>query len=946
MVRKQKKVVTLSLFFMFLLNSMIPGVADVITEGDELGAAQAPQLEITEPAGAVVDTSIVIEEGGSADDTTPSITDETNPAPAAQTPADTMEGTVGSVADGAEGEADATETVATEDEILEVDEVMAATDASEDASGERNPDDGDDDASEAPATAPTATFRASMGTLSVTTDIVLSSTNDIEVNSEESLREAISRATSEENTVIVLTGSFAISNTVEVENKNLTLRISKDTTITSNAGTALAISGGAVRIEGAGDTSMVQRGSTEDGALVTATNGANVTLAGVTLDGNKDKITSTGSLLSVTGEGTTATLEEGATIQNNKGDINGAGVSVSDGGTLTMKEGSTVQGNHAAGKNFLTAPNGGGVYVGKDGTMVMEGGSIKDNKTTAIFSGKEQSYGNGGGIAVEGGSATITGGTISGNNAQGGGGVAAIGLENGPLTHLNVGGYAVIENNTSMRGGGIYATGPNSSMINPDVNDVRTHVLISGNALIQKNKTTSTNGGAGIYIQDRALLSATGGTVSENETTEGGYGAGIRIDDNFGYVTELSGMVIVGNVSDRSGGGIYVTSMSAMNEGDAPTLILKDVVLSNNEAVYGGAGLNAENFSVTIDNSRITDNANTKYNGGGGIHMQGMGSDLQLTISSSEISGNVTEGGSGGGIYASGVKDVSITGTAIADNTAGGNGGGIFINESWLGTNLTINDSEITNNSASRGGGGIALFGEIQANLTNTTIKANTSEGGGGGIYADSTKTGTNLTINGGEITENTAEGDGGAIDFTGGTLTISNVSITENYALVTGGGIYVHDKMGTSSVSLTLNEGTELYGNQAGLAGDDLAAVGKEHTHIMLLDKYSWYNDREGARASASDNPEEHTNMDNLNVELYLKAMEEKVTPPPTDPGTTPTPPPPNPDPVEELPGEPTEVELSEDSQRALRNGTFTILDYVVPLGAGDSTNHGECFE
>ncbi|MDE6704648.1 MAG: leucine-rich repeat domain-containing protein [Treponemataceae bacterium] len=138
--------------------------------------------------------------------------------------------------------------------------------------------------------------------------------------------------------------------------------------------------------------------------LLTISQG-DVTITNVTLDGNKENVSATGTLLSISGSTTVVTLGDGATVCNNKKVGYGGGVYISD-GSLTM-DGGAVTGNEAS--NGYSA---GGVCV-SSGTFTMKHGTISGNTTTA----------NGGGVYVNKGTFTMSGGEISGNNAGCGGGV-------------------------------------------------------------------------------------------------------------------------------------------------------------------------------------------------------------------------------------------------------------------------------------------------------------------------------------------------------------------------------------------------------------------------------------------------------------------------------------------------------------------------------------------
>lgn len=106
----------------------------------------------------------------------------------------------------------------------------------------------------------------------------------------------------------------------------------------------------------------------------------------------------------------------------------GGGVYVGGGGTFTMTGGSIASN---------TAESGGGVYVDEGGTFTMEDGSINNNQVAS---------GGGGGVMINKGSFTLSGGSITGNATSDatygyGGGVCLYGT-------FNLSGDAIIQNNT------------------------------------------------------------------------------------------------------------------------------------------------------------------------------------------------------------------------------------------------------------------------------------------------------------------------------------------------------------------------------------------------------------------------------------------------------------------------------------------------------------------
>ena len=144
---------------------------------------------------------------------------------------------------------------------------------------------------------------------------------------------------------------------------------------------------------------------------------------------NDHKLDLKGQHISV-GSGASLTLcdcSTGGVLTGGSGS-NGGGVYVGGGGTFTMTGGS-IAGN--------TANAGGGVYVDEGGTFTMEDGSINNNQATS---------GGGGGVMVNKGSLTLSGGSITGNTTNSdtfgyGGGVCLYGT-------FYLSGDSIIQNNT------------------------------------------------------------------------------------------------------------------------------------------------------------------------------------------------------------------------------------------------------------------------------------------------------------------------------------------------------------------------------------------------------------------------------------------------------------------------------------------------------------------
>ena len=178
------------------------------------------------------------------------------------------------------------------------------------------------------------------------------------------------------------------------------------------------------------DTTTLSGGCYYLSGGVEYTGAKSITVSGeVILCLNGHKLDLKGQHISV-GSGASLTLcdcSTGGVLTGGSGS-KGGGVYVGGGGTFTMTGGS-IAGN--------TAESGGGVYVDEGGTFTMEDGSINNNQVTS---------GGGGGVMVNKGSFTLSGGSITGNATSDatygyGGGVCLYGT-------FNLSGDAIIQNNT------------------------------------------------------------------------------------------------------------------------------------------------------------------------------------------------------------------------------------------------------------------------------------------------------------------------------------------------------------------------------------------------------------------------------------------------------------------------------------------------------------------
>ncbi|MFO1519354.1 MAG: choice-of-anchor D domain-containing protein [bacterium] len=196
----------------------------------------------------------------------------------------------------------------------------------------------------------------------------------------------------------------------------------------------------------------------------------------------------------------------------------------------------------------------------------------------------------------------------------------------------------------------------------------------------------------------------------------------------------MNGVTVTGNSTEvegesncgGNGGGIY-------NDGD--TLTINNSTILNNTATQGqsfcfsgnGGGIFVDFGTITLDQTTVRNNQALAQNavpelGGGGIYNDG----ANLTIQNgSVIDSNQAVNASGGGIYYTMNLRKTLQLPVICDGPCPA---------PIITTNLVIQNSAITRNTALEDGGGI--YRDQVMTLTNVTVSTNTATNGeGGGIY-------------------------------------------------------------------------------------------------------------------------------------------------------------------------------------------------------------------
>lgn len=364
-------------------------------------------------------------------------------------------------------------------------------------------------------------------------------------------------------------------------------------------------------------------------------------------------------------------------------------------------------------------------------------------------------------VSITGAGATLRRLVLTG----GAGGIDAFGAT-GPVQLEQV----VVRGNTAELGAGVRGPG--------------TEPLSLQGCTIEDN-ASDTHGG-GLYVYD--LVEIVDSLVQGNSAV--GDGGGIYADVD--ALVVVSNTTLEGNTADRGGGGWI--GAEALLEGGTFT---------NNEALQVGGGVYAAGGSLLA--ATLTDN--TAPLGGG----------LGASSASAEactIEGNVAD--AGGGIYAQGAV---LVGGSISGNAAtAGAGGGVLVERSGA---RIESFSEILDNTASLGGGGVAVIdGGLE--LTQIDIEGNSAPVGAGLYALDEgacALEACTIAIASSELSQNDAgqqPGEGGGGIWSSLPLSISSSDMSLNTGR-DGGALYL-----TGGVEATLTSGT-LVANSASERGGAL---------------------------------------------------------------------------------------------------------------------------
>ncbi|MGV3532737.1 MAG: choice-of-anchor Q domain-containing protein, partial [Chthoniobacteraceae bacterium] len=484
--------------------------------------------------------------------------------------------------------------------------------------------------------------------------------------------------------------------------------------------------------------------------------------------------------------------------------------------------GVTLENGHAVG-------HGGALAIDSEGSKVSITKSvIRDNSATGETSttyGVQGGTASGGGISNANAQLIISKSTITGNSVTGGSGIS------GPQTPEIADGQNAgrgWQGGVAM-GGGIY-------------NGLLASLAISKSTISGNNASGGTGGdggysdgypirigaagngghafGGGIYSAGMLIVQTSSISGNTSVGGEGGSGKSLVLEEGAYLQYAYAGRG--GNGGNAKGGAIFSAGAS----------LIEGCTISANEATGGLAGERGVLLPGDIGNQAHDGFAG--WSEGGALWTEGDTVIVKTVVSENRAL-------NGGGVFsASGA--LRISGSTLASNVATGDLGGAL---AVLGPLGIIENSEITDNRASKGGG-IYSGGDLQ--ISNTILAGNVATSQGGAIVAGSaldmsksqvtgntagTNPGSPLEFAGGIfatgttrivdslVSANTTTGNAGGIDFRGDVLTIERSIITSNTADGSGGGIASSSFIGDARISES-----QIIGNTAGQDGGGLHLV------------------------------------------------------------------------------------------------------------------------
>ncbi len=467
----------------------------------------------------------------------------------------------------------------------------------------------------------------------------------------------------------------------------------------------------------------------------------------------KDKDSSSSSIFYLSGG--TLNLEN---ITVDGGNVAAYGVAVYiDSGTVNMKTDAVVENNINMNTNTTGANAAGGIYCGKNGTLNIDGGTIRNCRTSEVV-GSDAYEHAGGGIYLKG-TCNMTSGNITGNKASNGGGIYLASTD----AVLRLSGGVISGNSAAGAGSGIYYS---------TLNAATSKVYIGGMANVKDIIYLDNNNGELFpYITSviRYPVTLSCSSRDEGRVLAGG-GDGYILTSVDASKISMTGTTLYSRL-DKTSNQIYLSkteepeAMWQESAGGAWKQGRFTAALTN---VYDGGTIKLLTAVVITEKAEITKAVTITSNDASApcvMTRMPLGQWGNITINGGSLTlKNVIYDGNRDWIQ--GTEDAKKQSLIKVGNNAADTGASLT-----LGNGAVVRDGY-----KSSGSGVFAVYGTMIIN-DGAVIENCEVTGTGGGIWISQDGT---FTMNGGTIRRCKAGGGGSAISVDG-TCTLRGGSITGN---------------------------------------------------------------------------------------------------------------------------------------------------------------------
>jgi predicted outer membrane repeat protein len=218
-------------------------------------------------------------------------------------------------------------------------------------------------------------------------------------------------------------------------------------------------------------------------------------------------------------------------------------------------------------------------------------------------------------------------------------------------------------------------------------------------------------------------------------------------------------------------------------DGGCPVEVSSGVLNLTDCAAQPGSVTAVKNQAIDVYSTANIFNGVIRGGSGSGIHIGPFAANGNVTIYGGKITGSGTGAAANNGT-------MHMYGGEISGNSRGVQAGGTKGNGSFNGS-FYLHGGKITDNHGSEGGG---VYVMNRFSMDGGEVSNNSATGNGGGIYAHTGST----DLSGGKVTGNRAGGNGGGVctkafrDVRGTVNLSGSAEISDNYAGGSGGGVYL----------------------------------------------------------------------------------------------------------------------------------------------------------